>query len=64
MYKLIIIFCENIETLPKTSVFTYYNLDICRSQLKIIKDRYISIGCTIFELKIYKVEQIQDPDQI
>ena len=45
-------------------LFTYFDLEHCRKQIKILKDRYASMGAIIFELRIYKVEEIPDPDQI
>lgn len=64
MYKVILKFQTKITGDIHTLVFTYFDLEHCREQIKILKDRYVSLGATIFELRIYKVEQIQDPDQI
>lgn len=64
MYKIILKFQTKTIGDIHTLVFTYFDLEHCREQIKILKDRYASLGATIFELRIYKVEQIQDPDQI
>lgn len=63
MYKLILeVFTKQGTKITK--VFTNSELDYLRSLLKTLKDRYNSIGWKIVELKLYKVEQIQDPEQI
>lgn len=64
MYKIIFKYRLKHLGLEKISIYTYFNLEECRKQLPILKDRYISLGAIILELAIYKVEQIQDPEQI
>ena len=64
MYKVILKFQAKVIGDIHTLAFTYYDLAHCREQIKMLKDRYVSMGATIFELRIYKVEQIPDPDQI
>lgn len=64
MYKIILKFQLKQIGDINTLVFTYFDVEYCREQIKVLKDRYNSIGATILELKIYKVEQIQDPEQI
>lgn len=66
MYKIILIFQAKLTGIVSTLVFTYSNLDFCRQQLRVLKDIYIytSMDATILELKIYKVKQIQDTEQI
>lgn len=64
MYKIIFKYTEKYLGLERTSIYTYFDLEYCRKQLKVLKDRYASTDITIFELKIYKVEQIQDSEQI
>lgn len=64
MYKIILKFNSKLSKNVNTIVLTYFDVDYCREQLKVLKDRYTSIGATILELRIYKVEQIQDPEQI
>lgn len=64
MYKIILSFDKRPFLDKQTLVFTYFDLDYCRKELPILKERYISMGCRILELAIYKVEQIQDPEQI
>lgn len=64
MYKIILTFQSKLVGDINTLVFTYFDIEYCREQIKILKDRYTSIGATILELKIYKVEEIQDPEQI
>lgn len=64
MYKIILKYQTKTIGDISTLVFTYFDLEHCRKQIKILKDRYASLGATIFELKIYKVEEIPDPDQI
>lgn len=64
MYKIIFKYAEKHLGLERTSIYTYFDLEYCKEQLKVLKDRYASTGITIFELKIYKVEQIQDSEQI
>lgn len=63
MYKLILeVFTKQGTKITK--IFTNSELNYLRSLLKTLKDRYNSIYWKIVELKIYKVEQIQDPEQI
>lgn len=64
MYKVILKFKSNTTGDIFPLVFTHSDLEHCRKQIKIFKDIYASSGATIFELKIYKVEEIQNPDQI
>lgn len=64
MYKIILTFQSKLVGDINSLVFTYFDLEHCREQIKVLKDRYTSIGATILELKIYKVEQIQDPEQV
>ena len=64
MYKIILTFKPKLVRDVNSLVFTYSDLEYCREQIKVLKDRYTSIGDTILELKIYKVEQIQDAEQI
>lgn len=64
MYKIILKYQPKQAGYTHTDVYTYFDLEYCREQIKVLKDRYASMGVTIFELKIYKVEQIQDPEQI
>ena len=64
MYKIILTFKPKLVRDVNSLVFTYSDLEYCREQIKVLKDRYISIGDTILELKIYKVEQIQDVEQV
>lgn len=63
MYKLILeVFTKQGTKITK--VFTNSELNYLRGLLKTLKDRYNSIDWKIVELKLYKVEQIQDPEQI
>lgn len=63
MYKLILeVFTKQGTKITK--IFTNSELNYLRGLLKTLKDRYNSIGWKIVELKLYKVEQIQDPEQI
>lgn len=63
MYKLILeVFTKQGTKITK--IFTNSELNYLRSLLKTLKDRYNSIDWKIVELKIYKVEQISDPEQI
>lgn len=64
MYQIQIRVSQNSKTETSTHVFDCFDLNYCRKQLKVIKDRYSSIGAIIHELKIYQVEQIQDAEQI
>ena len=64
MYKVILKFQAKTTGGIYSLVFTYFDLEHCRKQIKILKDRYASMGAIIFELRIYKVEEIPDPDQI
>lgn len=64
MYKIILTFQTKLIGDINTVVFTYFDVEYCREQIKVLKDRYTSIGSTILELKIYKVEQINDSEQI
>lgn len=64
MYKIILTFQSKLVGDINTIVFTYFDIEYCREQIKVLKDRYTSIGSTILELKIYKVEEIQDQEQI
>lgn len=64
MYKIILTFQTKLIGDINTVVFTYFDVEYCREQIKVLKDRYTSIGATILELKIYKVEQINDSEQI
>lgn len=64
MYKIILTFQSKLVGDINTIVFTYFDIEYCREQIKVLKDRYTSIGSTILELKIYKVEQINDSEQI
>lgn len=64
MYKIILTFQSKLVRDINTLVFTYFNIEYCREQIKVLKDRYTSIGATILELKIYKVELINDSEQI
>lgn len=64
MYKIILTFQPKLTGDINTVVFTYFDIEYCREQIKVLKDRYTSIGSTILELKIYKVEQINDSEQI
>lgn len=64
MYKIILTFQSKLIGDINTVVFTYFDIEYCRKQIKVLKDRYTSIGSTILELKIYKVEQINDSEQI
>lgn len=64
MYKVILKFQSKTTGDVFPLVFTHSDLEHCREKIKIFKDIYASLGATIFELRIYKVEQIQDPDQI
>lgn len=64
MYKIILKYTSKLIEGTNTLIFTYSSLNYCRKQIRILKDRYIFMGATILELKIYKVEQIQDSEQI
>lgn len=64
MYKIILKFKPKLVKDVDNLIFTYFDLEHCREQIKVLKDRYTSMGATILELKIYKVEQIQDPEQV
>lgn len=64
MYKIILRYDKQPILDRQIVISTYFNLEYCREQLKVLKDRISSMGCRILELKIYKVEEIQDPDQI
>lgn len=64
MYKIILTFQSKLVGDINTIVFTYFDIEYCREQIKVLKDRYTSISSTILELKIYKVEEIQDQEQI
>ena len=64
MYKIILTFQPKLVKDINSLVFTYYDLEHCREQVKVLKDRYTSMGDIILELKIYKVEQIQDAEQV
>lgn len=64
MYKIILEIYDNISLSSIYKVYTYFDLEECRRQLPILKDRYTSLGATILELAIYKVEQINDSEQI
>ena len=64
MYKIIITFQSKFVGDITTLVFTYSDIKYCREQIKVLKNRYTSIGAIILELKIYKVEQIQDTEQV
>lgn len=64
MYKIILTFQTKLIGDINTVVFTYFDVEYCREQIKVLKDRYTSVGSTILELKIYKVEQINDSEQI
>lgn len=64
MYKIILTFQAELIGDINTIVFTYFDIEYCREQIKVLKDRYTFIGATILELKIYKVEEISDPEQI
>lgn len=64
MYKIILELYDNISLSSIYKIYSYIDLEECRKQLPILKDRYASLGCTILELAIYKVERIQDPEQI
>lgn len=64
MYKIILTFQSKLVGDINSLVFTYSDLEHGREQIKVLKDRYTSIGDIILELRIYKVEQIQDAEQI
>lgn len=64
MYKVILKFKSNTTGDVFPLVFTHSDLEYCRKQIKIFTDIYASSGATIFESRIYKVEEIPDPDQI
>ncbi len=64
MYKIILSFDNLPLASVQTMVYTYYSLDECRKQIPILKDKYISMGCRITKLRIYKTEEIQDSEQI
>lgn len=64
MYKIILKYQPKSAGYVHTDVYTYYDLEYCRKQIKVLKDRYTSMDATILELRIYKAEQIQDPEQI
>ena len=64
MYKIILTFQPKLIGGINTVVFTYFDIEYCREQIKVLKDRCTSVGSTILELKIYKVEQINDSEQI
>lgn len=63
MYKIIITIATKNKEIH-TFVFTYFDLEYCEKQLAELKDKYLSMGCAIHELKLFKVEQIQCPEQI
>lgn len=64
MYKVILKFQSKTTGDIYSLVFTYFDLEHCRKQIKILKDINESMGAIIVELRIYKVEEIPDPDQI
>ena len=64
MYKVILKFQSKTTGDIFKLVFTAFDLEHCREKIKIFKDIYASLGATIFESKIYKVEEIPDTDQI
>lgn len=64
MYKIILELYDDISLSSVYKVYTYFDLEECRRQLSILKDRYTSLGAIILELAIYKVEQINDSEQI
>lgn len=65
MYKIILKYSTNInKNYIHIKIFTYYDQEYAEKQLMILKDRYISMGCRIFSLKLYKTEQINVPEQI
>lgn len=63
MYKIIVMVTNKIKE-TNTFVFTYFDLEYCEKQIIELKDKYLSMGCTIHELKVFKVEQINVPEQI
>lgn len=60
MYKIILRYDKPPILNKQIAIYTYFDLGYCREQLKVLKDRILSMGCRILELKIYKVEEIQD----
>lgn len=64
MYKIILTFQSKLIGDINTLVFTYSDINYCRRRITVLKNRYTSIYSTILELKMYKVEQIQDLEQI
>lgn len=51
MYKIILTFQSKLVGDINTLMFTYSDINYCRKQLKVLKDRYASTDITIFELK-------------
>lgn len=64
MYKIILKYKPKQAGYIHTDVYTYFDIESCRAQIKVLKYRYISMDVKILELKMYKVEQIPDPEQI
>ena len=52
MYKIILTFQSKLVGDINTIVFTYFDIEYCREQIKVLKDRYTSIGSTILTFNI------------
>lgn len=64
MYKIILKYSPDRGESINTIVLDYFDKDHAEQQLSILKDRFIAMGCIIYSLKLFKVEQINIPEQI
>ena len=64
MYKIILKYSPNREENINTIVLDYFDKDHAEQQITILKDRFVGIDCKIYSLKLFKVEQINTPEQI
>lgn len=64
MYKIILRYSPDRGESINIIVLDYFDKDHAEQQLSILKDRFTAMGCIIYSLKLFKVEQINIPEQI
>lgn len=64
MYKIILKYSPNRGENINTIVVDYFDKDYAEQQIAILNDRFTAMGCMIYSLKLFKVEQINVPAQI
>lgn len=64
MYIIILTYSSNHYSEPITKIFRFEDLEKAQLQLPLLRNRFTSAGCRIFELTLNKIEQINNSNQI